>query len=74
MGVDGIRGINRPADGKFGPDGAFDLVDFGAVRDFGRATPGSAFKNPANAPLVQIPGTGVIWKTSKITNEEEEED
>jgi len=61
-----IRGINRPVDGKFGPDGAFYLVDFGAVRDFGRATPDSAFVNPANAPLVQIPGTGVIWKISRI--------
>jgi glucose/arabinose dehydrogenase len=60
-----IRGINRPVDGKFGPDGAFYLVDFGAVRDFGRSTPGSAFTNGADAPLVQIPGTGVIWRISK---------
>jgi glucose/arabinose dehydrogenase len=60
-----IRGINRPVDGKFGPDGAFYLVDFGAVRDFGRSTPASLFTNPADAPLVQIPGTGVIWKISK---------
>jgi hypothetical protein len=60
-----IRGINRPVDGKFGPDGAFYLVDFGAVRDFGRSTPGATFTNPADAPLVQIPGTGVIWKISK---------
>ncbi len=72
--VDHIRGINRPVDGKFGPDGAFYLVDFGAVRDFGRSTPpgggfadpnGSKFTNPADAPLVQIPGTGVIWRISK---------
>jgi glucose/arabinose dehydrogenase len=60
-----VRGINRPVDGKFGPDGAFYLVDFGAVRDFGRATPESLFTNPADAPLVQIPGTGVIWKISR---------
>jgi glucose/arabinose dehydrogenase len=60
-----IRGINRPVDGKFGPDGAFYLVDFGAVRDFGRSTPDSAFTNAADAPLVQIPGTGVIWKISR---------
>jgi glucose/arabinose dehydrogenase len=77
--IDLIRGINRPVDGKFGPDGAFYLVDFGAVRDFGRSTsderpapatettPGnSMFKNPAHAPLVQIPGTGVIWKIERI--------
>lgn len=63
--VDGLRGINRPVDGKFGPDGAFYLVDFGAVRDFGRADPGSVFTNPADAPLVQIPGTGVIWRISR---------
>ncbi len=62
---DQIRGINRPVDGKFGPDGAFYLVDFGAVRDFGRSDPRTLFTNPADAPLVQIPGTGVIWKISK---------
>jgi glucose/arabinose dehydrogenase len=64
---DQIHGINRPVDGKFGPDGAFYLVDFGAVRDFGRSSGGRAmFTNPADAPLVQIPGTGVIWRISKI--------
>lgn len=76
--IDLISGINRPVDGKFGPDGAFYLVDFGAVRDFGRSTederpnpatvttPGnSKFIDPANLPLVQIPGTGVIWKISR---------
>jgi len=41
-------------------------VDFGAVRDFGRSTPASMFKNALDAPLVQIPGTGVIWKISRI--------
>ncbi|HKQ64345.1 MAG TPA: hypothetical protein VJZ73_05030, partial [Methylomirabilota bacterium] len=64
--VSKVRGINRPVDGKFGPDGAFYLVDFGAVRDFGRSTPDSMFKNALDAPLVQIPGTGVIWKISRI--------
>ena len=64
--VSQVRGINRPVDGKFGPDGAFYLVDFGAVRDFGRSTPASMFKNALDAPLVQIPGTGVIWKISRI--------
>jgi glucose/arabinose dehydrogenase len=62
----GIQGINRPVDGKFGPDGAFYLVDFGAVRDFGRSDAGSVFTNAADAPLVQIPQTGVIWKISRI--------
>jgi hypothetical protein len=41
------------------------LVDYGAVRDFGRAEPESKFVDPADAPLVQIPGTGVIWKISR---------
>jgi hypothetical protein len=60
--VDGIRGINRPVDLKFGPDDCAYLVDYGAVRDFGQSDPDSKFIDPADAPLVQIPGTGVIWK------------
>ncbi len=60
--VDGLRGINRPVDLKFGPDECAYLVDYGAVRDFGQSDPASRFKVAADAPLVQIPGTGVIWK------------
>jgi glucose/arabinose dehydrogenase len=77
--VDGIRGINRPVDLKFGPDDCAYLVDYGAVRDFGQSDPDAGFcpakllngqPNPAfpgcltdgSGPLVQIPGTGVIWK------------
>jgi hypothetical protein len=60
-----LRGINRPITVMFGPDGAAYLVDYGAVRDFGRSDPGQRFTNPADAPLVQIPGTGVIWKISR---------
>ena len=63
--TDRLRGINRPVTVRFGPDGAAYLVDYGAVRDFGRSDPDSKFVNPANAPLVQIPGTGVIWKISR---------
>jgi len=78
--VSRIRGINRPVDGKFGPDGAFYLVDYGAVRDFGQSDPESRFCQPTNldgtpntnfpacnadGPLLQIPGTGVIWKISR---------
>jgi hypothetical protein len=63
--VDGLRGINRPVDLKFGPDDCAYLVDYGAVRDFGRSDPASKFIDPADAPLVQIPGTGVIWKICK---------
>jgi glucose/arabinose dehydrogenase len=60
-----LRGINRPVTIRFGPDGAAYLVDYGAVRDPGGADPRSRFRNPANAPLVQIPGTGVVWRISR---------
>jgi glucose/arabinose dehydrogenase len=63
--VSEIHGINRPVDGKFGPDGAFYLVDYGAVRDFGQSDPDSKFKVEGDGPLVQIPGTGVIWRISR---------
>jgi hypothetical protein len=59
---DGLRGFNRPTNVRFGPDGCAYVADYGAVRDFGRSDPDAAFKNPADAALVQIPGTGVIWK------------
>lgn len=79
---DGLRGINRPVDLKFGPDDCAYLVDYGAVRDFGQSDSASRFcpeKKPdgtpnlsypgcltdGTAPLVQIPGTGVIWKICK---------
>jgi glucose/arabinose dehydrogenase len=61
-----MRGINRPTTIRFGPDGAAYLVDYGAVRDPGGSDRDSAFRDPANAPLVQIPGTGTIWKISRI--------
>jgi len=37
-------------------------VDYGAVRDFGQSDPATKFVGAANGPLVQIPGTGTIWK------------
>ena len=61
----GLRGINRPIGVWFGPDGAMYLVDYGAVRDVGRSDPATMFTNPADAPLVQIPHTGVIWRISR---------
>jgi hypothetical protein len=64
-----LRGINRPTTIRFGPDGAAYLVDYGAVRDPGQSDPRSAFVNPADAPLVQIPGSGTIWKISRIDND-----
>lgn len=63
-----VRGINRPTTIRFGPDGAAYLVDYGAVRDPGNSDEGSRFQNPADAPLVQIPGTGTIWKISRVDN------
>ena len=60
--VTGIAGFNRPTNVRFGPDGCAYIADYGAVRDFGRSDPDTGFKNGADAALVQIPGTGVIWK------------
>jgi len=55
-----LNGFNRPLNVRFGPEGCASVVDYGAVRDLGAD---SHFVGPnANGPLVQIPGTGVIWK------------
>ncbi len=64
--VAGIRGINRPVDLKFGPDECAYLVDYGAVRDFGQSDSASKFKVDGDGPLLQIPGTGVIWKICRV--------
>ena len=56
-------GFNRPTNVRFGPDGCAYVVDFGAVRDPGGGPGGpTRYVNPADAPLVQFPGTGVIFK------------
>jgi hypothetical protein len=60
--VSGAAGFNRPTNVKFGPDGCAYVVDYGAVRDFGQSDPDAKFVGAGNGPLVQIPGTGVIWK------------
>jgi len=57
--VTNINGFNRPTQLRFGPDGCAYVVDYGAVRDLGTD---SHFVGAGNGPLVQIPGTGVIWK------------
>jgi hypothetical protein len=58
--VNNTNGFNRPTNIRFGPDGCAYVVDYGAVRDLGSDT--HFVGPPANGPLVQIPGTGVIWK------------
>jgi hypothetical protein len=60
--VDGISGFNRPTNVRFGPDGCAYIADYGVIRDFGQSDPQTGVKSPADAALVQIPGTGVIWK------------
>jgi hypothetical protein len=57
-----LHGFNRPTNVKFGPDGCAYVVDYGAVRDFGQSDPAAKFKVAGDGPLVQLPGTGVIWK------------
>lgn len=57
--VTNINGFNRPTNIRFGPDGCAYVVDYGAVRDLGSDT---HFVGAANGSLVQIPGTGAIWK------------
>jgi hypothetical protein len=58
--VANTNAFNRPLNLRFGPDGCAYVPDYGAVRDLG---PDTHFVGPpANGPLVQIPGTGVIWK------------
>ncbi len=57
--VTNINGFNRPTNIRFGPDGCAYVVDYGAVRDLGS---NSHYVGAANGPLVQIPGTGVVWK------------
>ena len=61
--VTNINGFNRPTNIRFGPDGCAYVVDYGAVRDPGGGPGGATrFVNAADGPLVQFPGTGVIFK------------
>jgi len=58
--------FNRPLNVRFGPDECAYVPDYGAVRDPGGGPPGgpgtTRFVVDADAPLVQFPGTGVIFK------------
>jgi hypothetical protein len=60
--IDGSHGWNRPTQVRFGPDGCAWVTDYGAVRDFGQSGVDTKFTNPADGPLLQIPGTGVIFR------------
>jgi len=60
--LEGTAGFNRPTNIRFGPDGCAYVADYGAVRDNGTDT---HFVGAGNGPLLQIPGTGVIWKICK---------
>lgn len=64
--VSGIHGWNRPTNVRMGPDGCAWVVDYGAVRDFGQSGADSKFVGAANGPLVQIPGTGAIFRICPI--------
>jgi hypothetical protein len=61
-----VHGFNRPTNVRMGPDGCAWVVDYGAVRDFGQSDPDAKFVGAGNGPLVQIPGTGVIWRICPI--------
>jgi hypothetical protein len=69
-----IRGFNRPTNVKFGPDGCAWVVDYGAVRDFGVSDPDAKFKVDGDGPLVQIPGTGVIWRIGPTAQAEDDKE
>jgi hypothetical protein len=56
---DGIRGFNSPTNVRFGSDGCAYVAYTGRFAIWGGPTP---FTNPADAALVKIPGTGVVWK------------
>jgi hypothetical protein len=56
-------GFDRPTNLRFGPDECAYVVDYGAVRDVGGGPGGpTRYVDPADAPLVQFPGTGTIFK------------
>jgi hypothetical protein len=71
----GEHAFNRPLNVRFGPDGCAWVTDYGAVRDLGADT--HFVGPPANGPLLQIPGTGVVWRicpTGKAHDDHEDDD
>src|SRR5882724_3562977 len=75
-----LRGLRGQHDGLAGDEAKLDThvetdcVDYGAVRDFGQSDPASKFVGAGNGPLLQIPGTGVIWKICNTAEAEEGQD
>ncbi len=53
-------GLERPFDVQFGPDGAMYIVDYGVVK----INPDRLKEN--REPYEYVPGTGVIWKVTKL--------
>lgn len=54
------RGLERPIDVKFGPDGALYIVDSGVAR----VDPARAAEH--TAPYEFVPHTGAIWKVTQL--------
>jgi glucose/arabinose dehydrogenase len=54
-------GLEHPFNVKFGPDGALYVVDYGEVQ-----IDKSLKKEQNKPPYREIPGTGAIWKVTKI--------
>lgn len=55
------KGMERPFDVKFGPDGAMYIVDYGQVNiDMMRP------EREGREPYQYVAGTGVVWKVTKL--------
>jgi glucose/arabinose dehydrogenase len=53
------RGIERPVDVTFGPDGAMYILDYGVV------LPSRPEAMPGDFPFKWVPNTGIIWKMTR---------
>lgn len=68
-----VRDIFHIEAPRSGPGGCAYVADYGVVRDFGQSDPEAKFKVGADAPLVQIPGTSVIWEICPVAAGEQED-
>lgn len=55
------RGLERPFNVRFGPDGAMYIVDYGAVQI------DMSLTKQGKPPYNEVPGTGAIWKVTPAT-------